>query len=80
MSTDISSLLAQKNFRQPPEIAAIKAYVAEHFDGRSVGVALTPDSIIVTVTSAAFAGSLKNHTRQLQAAADTTKRIVLRIG
>ena len=75
---DIQTILKNRP-SEPPEIAAIKRYVAEHFAGRTVGVAMTRDSIAITVASAAFAGSLKNHSRALQAAAETTKRITFRI-
>ena len=76
----LQDLLAKRSRPEPPEIAAIKAYVAQHFSGRTVKIRLMTDSIIITVTSAAFAGSLRLHTRQLQAAADTTKRISYQIG
>lgn len=77
---DLQHILAKKNFTQPPEIVAIKKYIAQHFDGREVGVAISGHAIVITAASAAFVGSLKNHTRQLQAIADTKKRIVFRIG
>lgn len=77
---DLHDILAKRNYSQPPEIAAIKKYVAEHFEGREIGVSLTAHSIVITAKSAAFVGSLKNHTRQLQATADTQKRISFRIG
>lgn len=77
---DLKDILAKRNYSQPPEITAIKKYVAEHFNGREVGVTLTAHSIVITAKSAAFVGSLKNHSRQLQTAADTQKRISFRIG
>lgn len=76
----LQDLLAKRSPAQPPEIVAIKKYVLEKFDGRTVGVTLSPDSIIITVNSAAFAGSLRMHIPQLQLAAQTDKRITLRIG
>lgn len=76
---DIRGILAKKDFAEPPEITAIKQYVAEHFAGRKVGVSLSESIITIKVSSAAFAGSLKNHSRQLQAAAKTTKQINFRI-
>lgn len=76
----LQDLLAKRSRPEPPEIAAIKLYIAEKFDDRTVQIKLMSDSIIITVQSAAFAGSLRMHTKQLQAAADTTKRITYRIG
>jgi hypothetical protein len=80
MSDSIASLLGQRNFEQPPEIEAIKAYVADQFAGRTVSIKLHEDSVIVTASSAAFVGALKPHIPQLQKLAGDQKRIVLRVG
>lgn len=77
---DLKDILAAKGFSEPPEVAAIKDYVAANFNGRTVGVRLLTDSIVITASSAAFAGSLKTHIPKLQTLLDTTKRIVIRIG
>lgn len=80
MSDSLASLLGQKDFRQPPEIIAIKAYVSEHFPGRSVSVKLHDNTLIVVADSAAFVGALKTHVRTMEALVDPPKRIILRIG
>jgi hypothetical protein len=75
----LGDLLAKRQVPQEPaEIQLIKQYVRENFDA-SVSVAIKDESLIVTVTSAALAGALRMRLRQMQHAAQTQKRIVLRI-
>jgi hypothetical protein len=75
----LNNILLDKDFDVPPEITAIKAYVQRHFKS-DVKVKLGPQAIVISTTSAALAGSLRMHLRQLQAAAGTDKRLILRIG
>lgn len=75
----LNTILLDKNFDEPPEIAAIKAYVERHFQS-DVGVSIQANSIIISAKSASLAGSLRMHIRQLQAVANTEKRLILRIG
>ncbi len=75
----LNSILLDKNFDQPQEITAIKAYVQRHFQC-DVGVKLAPQAIIITAQNAALAGSLRMHIHQLQSVAATDKKLVLRIG
>jgi hypothetical protein len=74
----LNNILIHKDFDVPPEIAAIKAYVQRHFQS-DVGVKLGPNAIVISTKSAALAGSLRMHLRQIQAAAETDKRLILRI-
>lgn len=78
MADSLFSILSQKSFDQPPEAAAIKAYVEEHFQ-EAVEVMVREREIILTAPGAALAGALRMHLYQLQKAAATDKRIVLRI-
>jgi ribosomal protein L31E len=74
----LNNILLHKDFDEPPEIAAIKAYVQRHFQS-DVSVKITPQAIVINTRSAALAGTLRMHLRQIQTAADTEKRLVLRI-
>lgn len=71
-------VLAGKNFDEPAEIRAIKHYVCDTFQAE-VGVEVRERDIVVSAKSAALAARLRFAMPQLQAAAQTTKRIVLRI-
>lgn len=75
----LGDLLAKRQLPQEPEeIRLIKAFIADTFD-EAASVAIKDDSLIVTVASAALAGTLRMRLRQLQKIAQTQKRIVLRI-
>ena len=78
MADSLFDILAHKDFDEPPEITAIKQYVTQHFQ-EAVEVIVRERDIIVTTPSAALTNTLRYHVRQLQRAASTTKRIVLRI-
>lgn len=79
MSFSLADILRNKDYDEPPEVAAIKKYVKEHFE-EDVAVTLREREIIITTPSAALAGTLRMHQYQMQKAADTTRRLVLRIG
>lgn len=76
---DIKSLLHRYGPREPSEIQAIKRYIDETFHA-AAAVAIQGETIVVTVSSAAFANTLRFHIAKLQQAGNTTKRITLRIG
>lgn len=78
MADSLFDIIARKDFDEPPEIRAIKQYVADHFQ-EAVEVIVRERDILVTANSAALAGTLRFHARQLQRAAKTDKRIMLRI-
>lgn len=78
MADSLFDILQQKDFSEPPEIAAIKGYVAGHFQA-DAEVTMRDFDIIVTVGSASLASVLRFHVRKIQAAANTNKRLVLRI-
>lgn len=75
----LEELLHRRAPKEPDEIAAIKAYVAEQFDAPA-SVGMQGETIVVTVHSASLANMLRLRLPALQKAAGTTKRIVLRIG
>jgi hypothetical protein len=78
MADSLFDILSRKDFSEPPEVTAIKQYIMEHF--RVDAEVLNRDyEIIITVPSAALAGTLRFHATKLQHAANTQKRLVLRI-
>jgi hypothetical protein len=75
----INSILMDKNFDEPPEIIAIKRYVERHFKSK-VNVKLGAQAIIISTESAALIGTLRMYLREIQAAAGTDKKLILRVG
>lgn len=75
----IKDLLAGAKRNEPPEIAAIKDYIQQHFNSRA-GVLLQERQVVISVPSAALAGTLRMHLPQLQELTGTDKRLVIRIG
>ncbi len=75
----IYDLLAGKNFGEPPEIAAIKDFVRQHYNAEAT-VQLRERDILVIVPSAGLASRLRFDMPELKKAAKTEQRIVLRIG
>ena len=76
---NLNDILQRKDFDEPPEIRAIKDYVRRYYDA-DVKVTMQPHAIVVAARSAALIGSLRLHLPKLQKAANTDKRIMLRIG
>lgn len=79
MSFSLADILQRKDYDEPHEVRAIKQYVKEHFD-EDVAVTLREKEIIITTPSAALAGALRMHQYQMQKAAETKSRLILRIG
>ena len=78
MADSLFDILSRKDFSEPPEIAALKGYIQEHFQTEAE-ILIRERDIIISVPSAALASTLRFHARKLQAAASTNKRLVLRI-
>jgi hypothetical protein len=78
MSTSIADLLQEKQNNEPPEIAAIKSFVLQAFDA-PCSVQLQTHLIVIGVSSAALAGSLRARLHELQGQLDTKKRLTIRI-
>lgn len=79
MSDSLNDILSRFNFEEPPEIRRVKEFVRSKYQV-DVNVAVSGNQLVITVPGAALAGSLRMHTMSLQKAADTTKRLVIRIG
>jgi hypothetical protein len=75
----LSDILSRRDFDMPPEVRAIKDYVRRYYDS-DVNVTMQPHAIVIAARSAALIGSLRLNLPKLQAAANTEKRIILRIG
>lgn len=75
----LSDILANKQFNEPPEIRAIKDYTQLKFDSK-VKVALSKNQLIVSAPSASLIASLRANLPELIRAADTDKKIIFRIG
>lgn len=79
MSDSIADLLKKRSYDEPPEVAAIKAFIKDRYDSDSK-VAVRENQIIIAVMSAGLAGTLRLQLPRLQKAANTDKRLVIRIG
>lgn len=75
----LNNLLGQKDFEEPPEAIAIKQFVKGTFH-ETVAVTVQPNVITITAANSALTGSLRLETPRIQAAANTKKRLVFRIG
>lgn len=75
----LGDILSRKDFDVPPEVRAIKEYVRRYYNA-DVGVTIQQHAIVVAARSAALIGSLRLNLPKLQEAANTDKRILLRIG
>ena len=78
MADSLADILLNRNFDEPEEALAIKAYAMQEF-GKAVAVTIKDKEIIITAHSAAYANALRGHMRQLRYAANTTKRLIFRI-
>ena len=72
-------LLANKNFDEPTEIAAIKDYARQMYNAE-VQVSVKNKNIVVVVPSASLASRLLFDLPKLKRELKTDKTIVLRIG
>jgi len=75
----LGDILSRKDFDVPPEVRAIKDYVRRYYNA-DVNVTIQPHAIVISARSAALIGSLRLNLPKLQAAANTDKRLMLRIG
>jgi len=75
----LDSILKHKDFDEPPEIAAIKQYVQDEFK-TAVGVQVRERDIIIQAPNAALANTLRLRTPDIKKRAQTTKRLIFRIG
>lgn len=75
----LNNILSNRNFDEPPEVASIKKYVLDEFQ-TSVSVMARERDIIISVPSAALAGTLRLRSPELKRrCAIHDKRIIIRI-
>jgi hypothetical protein len=74
----LQSILSDKDFDEPPEIASIKKYVQAEF-GIRVGVAVRDQTIIISVSSSALANTLRLRSPELKRRCQIDKRLSYRI-
>lgn len=72
-------ILQNKDFDEPPEMAAIKKYVKDEFN-LDVGVQVRDKDIIITVPNAALAGTLRMRGPEIKRRCQLTKRLTFKIG
>lgn len=75
----LHSILSNKDFDEPPEMAAIKKYVLDEFR-INVAVLVREKDIVVTVPSAALAGTLRLRGPEIKRRCQLDKRLTFRIG
>jgi hypothetical protein len=75
----VGDILKAFGTREPGEFTAIKKYIADEFGAES-SVGLQGEALVITVASASLANALRLRVLALQKAADTTKRLLFRIG
>lgn len=76
---NLEDLLGRYTPTEPAEVTAVKQFIAKEFNAPS-SVGLRGESLVITVRSAALANALRLRLPALQAAANTKKRIMFRIG
>jgi len=74
----LSSILGRKDFDEPPEVQAIKKYVQAEFK-MDVSVMVREKDILVGVSSAALANSLRLRSPDMKRRCQLTKRLTFRI-
>ena len=74
----LRDILANK-WEEPPEIQAIKDFVRKNYQA-DVAVGISSNNITVNADSAALAATLRMNILDLQKAAKTDKKLLIRIG
>jgi hypothetical protein len=75
----IGDLLEKYSPAVPDEVTAVKQYIAKEFDAPS-RVGIQGEALVITVASASLANALRLRQTAIQSAANTTKRLLFRIG
>jgi hypothetical protein len=75
----LGSILSNKDFDEPPEMASIKKYVQDEFQ-LAVGVQVRERDIVVLVPNAALANTLRLRGPDIKRRCQLDKRLTFRIG
>lgn len=73
------SILSNKDFDEPPEVAAVKKFVRNNLDSE-VTVQLREKDLIIVCSSGSQANALRLRVPELKRRCQIDKRIVIRIG
>lgn len=73
---NISSLLAQKNLSEPPEIKVIKDYVFKKY-GVDISVRVDNNKVIIYANNSALASSIRMNIPDIKKVCNNDKRIVI---
>ena len=79
MTDSLADIFGQQRFEEPPEIGIIKDFISEKFQS-TAGVTVQTHQIVIGVSSAGLAGTLRMYLHELQELCQTEKRLVIRIG
>lgn len=79
MTDSLADILGRKSHNVPYEITAIKAFMQKEYD-QEVGLSMNKTQIVVVVPNGSLASTLRMRLPDLQNAARTKLRIVIRIG
>jgi len=75
----LGDILKRRDLDEPPEVRAIKEYVRRYYEAE-VRVTIQQHAIVIAGRSSALIGSLRLNLPKLQAAANTEKRLIFRVG
>jgi hypothetical protein len=75
----IGDLLKRYSPKGPDDVMAVKKYIADTFN-TPVSVGMQGEALVITVPSASLANTLRYRIADIQEAAGTSKRLILRIG
>jgi len=75
----LSTLLGNKNFDEPPEMASIQKYVRDEFKVE-VGVQVRDKDIVISVPNSALASTLRLRGPEIKRRCQLDKRLTFRIG
>jgi hypothetical protein len=75
----LGDLLSKYSPTAPDEVTAVKQYIAKEFAAES-SVGIQGEALVITVRSASLANTLRLRQTAIQAAANTKKRLLFRIG
>lgn len=73
------SILSDKDFSEPPEIASIKKYVHDEFKVEA-SVKLSGENLIVSVPSPALVNTLRLRSPEIKRRCQLDRKLIFRIG
>lgn len=74
----LSHILGNKNFDEPPEVAAIKKYVLDNFKS-VVSVQVRSNELVISAPSAALIATLRLQAPEMKRRCQIDKRLIFRI-